>query len=219
MKMRVLSICVVVGATLGVSGCHVQVDKGKNGEDKNVRIETPLGGMQVRSGQTTAADLGLPVYPGAQLTPDSEGDKSADVRMGFGQWQMRVDVVTYTTPDAQNKVTAFYKNALGRFGDVLSCQGDHPVGTPTITSEGLTCNESHSHVQVNGVNVEDANDFTLRGVEASPAHLRAEKRGAGHAVYADRSAITHRQFGEVRRQRLATSAPTLCRVAPAGCMR
>jgi len=175
MKMRAWSGFLVLGVTLAVAGCHVQVDKGKNGEDKNVRIETPLGGMQVRSGQTTAADLGLPVYPGAQLTPDSEGDKSADVRMGFGQWQMRVDVVTYTTSDAQNKVIAFYKNALGRFGDVLSCQGDHPVGTPTVTSEGLTCNESHSHVQVNGVNVEDANDFTLRAGSKHHQHIFALK--------------------------------------------
>jgi hypothetical protein len=165
----------VLGTMLGAAGCHVHVDKGKNGEDKNVRIETPMGGMQVRSGQTTAADLGLPVYPGAQLTPDSEGDKSADVRMGFGPWQMRVDVVTYTTPDAQNKVIAFYKNALGRFGDVLSCQGDKAVGTPTVTSEGLTCNESNSHVQVNGVNVEDKNDFTLRAGSKHHQHIFALK--------------------------------------------
>jgi hypothetical protein len=175
MNMRVLSGCLVLGTMLGVTGCHVHVDKGQNGEDKNVRIETPLGGMQVRSGQTTAADLGLPAYPGAQVSPDSEGDKSADVRMGFGQWQMHVDVVTYTTPDAQNKVVAFYKNALGRFGDVLSCQGNHPVGTPTVTSAGLTCSESNSHVHVNGVNVEDENDFTLRAGSKHHQHIFALK--------------------------------------------
>ncbi len=175
MRMRVLPGVLILGAMLGVAGCHVQVDKGKNGEDKNVRIETPLGGMQVRSGQTTAADLGLPAYPGAQLTPDSDGDKSADVRMGFGQWQMRVDVVTYTTLDAQNKVVAFYRNALGRFGDVLSCQGDRAVGTPTVTSEGLTCHESNSRVQVNGVNVEDKNDFTLRAGSKHHQHIFALK--------------------------------------------
>jgi hypothetical protein len=175
MQTRTLSGLLALGTILVTAGCHVHVDKGKNGEDKNVKIETPLGGMQVRSDQTTAADLGLPAYPGAQMASDNSGDKSADVRMGFGPWQMRVEVVTYTTPDVRNKVIAFYRNALGRFGDVLSCQGDHAVGSPSVTSDGLTCNESHSHVQVNGVNVEDQNDFTLRAGSKHHQHIFALK--------------------------------------------
>lgn len=176
MKTRTWSGVLVLGAMLVAVGCHVQVDKGRNGEDKNVRVETPLGGLQVRSGETTAADLGLPAYPGAQLTPDTEGDKSADVHMGFGKWQMHVQVVSYTTPDPQSKVIAFYKSALGSYGDVLTCQGDKPVGTPTVTRGGLTCNEEGgSHVQVNGVNVEDANDFTLRAGSKHHQHIFALK--------------------------------------------
>ncbi len=45
-------------------GCSIAVDKNKNGEDKNVKIDTPLGGVHVTSDSTTAADVGLPVYPG-----------------------------------------------------------------------------------------------------------------------------------------------------------
>jgi hypothetical protein len=51
---------------VAISGCRVQVDKGSNGEDKNVKVDTPFGGVHVNTNQTTAADLGLPVYPGAQ---------------------------------------------------------------------------------------------------------------------------------------------------------
>jgi hypothetical protein len=172
MRIRALPGIVILGTMLAAIGCHVQVDKGKNGEDKNVRIETPLGGLQVRSDQTTAADLGLPVYPGARAALDNGGDKSADVRMGFGKWQMHVEVVTYETSDAQSRVIAFYKKAMGRFGDVLSCQGNQVVGTPTVTSEGLTCSESGtSHVQVNGVNVDDENDFTLRAGSKHHQHI------------------------------------------------
>ncbi len=83
MRVRVLMPAMVLGTLLSALGCHVQVDKGKNGEDKTVRIDTPLGGLHVRSDQTTAADLGLPVYPGAHVTPDRDGDKSADVHLGF----------------------------------------------------------------------------------------------------------------------------------------
>lgn len=155
-----------------VAGCHVDVDKGKNGEDKDVRIETPLGGLHVTSNQTTAADLGLPVYPGAKLTTDNQGDKSANVQMGFGKWQLHVEVVTYESSDPHSKVVAFYRNAMGRFGNVISCQGNQPVGAPATTSEGLTCNEDHgSNVKVNGVYVDDAGNFTLRAGSKHHQHI------------------------------------------------
>lgn len=172
MKPRALVGLALLGTLAGAAGCHVQVDKGRNGEDKSVRIETPLGGLHVQSDQTTAADLGLPAYPGATLTGDNQGDKSADVQMGFGNWQLHVDVVTYQTAAPQSKVIAFYKNALGRFGTVISCQGDKAVGTPAATPEGLTCSKDHgSNVNVNGVNVDDQNNFTLRAGSKHHQHI------------------------------------------------
>jgi hypothetical protein len=121
-----------------IAGCRVHVDKGANGEDKDVQVDTPFGGVHVNTNQTTAADLGLPVYPGAQTVSDDDKHKSADVHLGFGEWELRVRAVSYATPDKQDQVLAFYKKALGRYGDVITCQGNTPVGTPA-TSEGLTC--------------------------------------------------------------------------------
>src|ERR1700691_4605612 len=132
-----LIACAVLAA--GIAGCRVQVDKGPNGEDKRVQVDTPFGGIHVNTDQTSAADLGLPVYPGANIAKDKDNDKSAAIHMGFGEWELRVKVVNYSTPDSQDKVLAFYKNALNRYGDVITCQGTTPVGTPTATSEGLTC--------------------------------------------------------------------------------
>jgi hypothetical protein len=175
MRIRFLWQAMVVGTLLAAAGCHVQVDKGKNGEDKNVKIDTPLGGLHVRSDQTAAGDLGLPVYPGAQVSPDKDGDKSADVHMGFGQWQLHVKVVTYQSADSQDKVLAFYKNAMGRFGEVLQCDGNHPVGTTTITAQGLTCKEdSHVHVNMN----DNGNDFT----DDSGLTLRAGSKRHEHIL-------------------------------------
>ena len=122
-----------------ISGCRVQVDKGANGEDKNVKVDTPFGGVHVNTNQTTAGDLGLPVYPGSTTASDDDKHKSADVHLGFGEWELRVRAVTYATSDKQDQVVAFYKKALGRYGDVITCQGNTPVGTPEVTSEGLTC--------------------------------------------------------------------------------
>ncbi len=174
--VRLLPQAFVLGTLLAAVGCHVSVDKGKNGEDKNVRIDTPLGGLHVRKDQTSALDLGLPAYPGAQVSPEHDGDKSADVHLGFGQFQLRIRVVTYETSDDRDKVTAFYKNAMGRFGQVLTCQGNRPVGSPTITSEGLTCNED-SKVHVNNGNFENDDAFTLRTGSKHHQHIMAIKNG------------------------------------------
>ncbi len=140
---RILAAAGLLAAvSIGLAGCRVHVDKDANGEDKNVQVDTPFGGVHVNTGQTTAADLGLPVYPGAQIVPDKDNDKSADVHMGFGRWELRVKAVNYATPDSQDKVEAFYKKALGRYGDVITCQNNAPVGNPTATAEGLGCEDS-----------------------------------------------------------------------------
>lgn len=138
------------------AGCRVHVNKGANGEDKQVQVETPFGGMHVDTNQTTASDLGLPAYPGAQIVPDKDNDKSANVHMGFGPWELRVKVVNYSTADGQDKVTEFYKKALGSYGDVIVCQGKSPVGTPVATSGGLTCADNGKGSQVK---VEAGTDF------------------------------------------------------------
>jgi hypothetical protein len=41
-------------------------------------------------------------------------------------------------------VTAFYWKALSRFGDVIICQGNAPVGSPSSTTEGLSCNDNNN---------------------------------------------------------------------------
>src|SRR5580704_724406 len=118
----------------GITGCfRVHVDKDANGEEKNVQVDTPFGGVHVNTDQTSAADLGLPAYPGSQIVVDNDKDKSADVHLGFGEWELRVRVVNYATPDTREQVTAFYKKALGRYGDVIICQGNAPVGAPSTT--------------------------------------------------------------------------------------
>jgi hypothetical protein len=181
MRVRVVMPLIVMGTLLLTLGCHVQVNKGKNGEDKTVRVDTPLGGLHVRSDQTSAADLGLPVYPGAHVTPAGEGDKSADVHLGFGQWQLRVQVVSYDTPDGKDKVVDFYKSALGRFGDVIECQGNRAVGKLSMTSEGLSCNEeSKGNMHVNGVDTDSG--FTLRAGSRRHQHIFALKSNDNDAT-------------------------------------
>jgi len=169
-----LLACLALAA--GVAGCRIHVDKDSNGEEKNVQVDTPFGGVHVNTDTTTAADLGLPAYPGAQLMKDNDEHKSADVHMGFGEWELRVRAVSYETPDKKDQVVAFYKKALSRYGDVIVCQGNTPVGTPTATSEGLTCADDKDNTTTVQI---DRNDY---GTSKDSLELKAGSKRHQHIV-------------------------------------
>ncbi len=168
-----LGLAASLGLATVLAGCRVHVDKDANGQEKTVQVDTPFGGVHVNTDQVSASDLGLPVYPGAEAYKGDDKHKSADVHLGFGEWQLRVKAVSYSTPDSQDKVAAFYKKALGRYGDVLTCHDHSPVGTPTRTSEGLTCaDDSHnSNVKIDDNDVGTTGDLQLKAGSKRHQHI------------------------------------------------
>jgi hypothetical protein len=146
-EIRKFAVLVLAAASVACIGCTVEHNKNANGD--NVKIAIPMGGLQVNADNTThPADLGLPEYPGAVAVKDDNSDKehnnsgSADISMGFAGYNLRIKVVTFGTNDSPEQVMAFYKKALGRYGDVVQCQNGRPVGKPEITPEGLNCSNS-----------------------------------------------------------------------------
>lgn len=178
----------LIGATLALAvtlaGCHV--DEHKSGDNKDVKIDTPFGGMHVTTDNAAVqAEIGLPVYPGATPAPKDNGNddhSSADVNMSFGNFQLRVKTASYRTPDAPAKVEAFYRQQLKRFGDVIACRDQHPVGTPTQTADGLTCDSSGgNHVIIAG----DSSDGKLELKTGSKQHQHIasiEPEGSGTKI-------------------------------------
>ena len=163
-------VATLIAATALMSGCRIESDK-RNGND-NVKIATPFGGMTVKTNDAAVVDgLGLPVYPGAELVKKDKNNGAADVNMSFGSFQLRVKAASYRTTDSPDQVTAFYRKALGRYGDVIQCQNDKPVGTPTRTAEGLTCdNEKHNHVYVND---DESGKMELKAGSKQHQHIAA----------------------------------------------
>jgi hypothetical protein len=175
MRRKIAILTAGLALTTWIAGCRVHVDKDADGKEKTVQVDTPFGGVHVNTDQTTAADLGLPVYPGAEVVRNDDEHKSADVHLGFGEWQLRVRAVSYATSDPQDKVTAFYKKSLGRYGDVITCQGNAPVGTPVATAEGLTCADDKNNANVKI----DHHDY---GTNADSLELKAGSKRHQHIV-------------------------------------
>src|SRR6202049_2434614 len=131
--------------TLLLPACSVNVKKEQNGEDKQVDIDTPVGGIHVSKG-ANVADVGLAVYPGARLKQkDSDGgDKSANVNIsGFG-FGVKVVALEYESEDSPAKLVTFYKDQLQKYGHVLECHTRHLDVTTDMKgsdhgSHELTC--------------------------------------------------------------------------------
>lgn len=140
-----VSAIVLTGAAMfALSGCYVQ-DK-KSGQAENVRLQTPIGGLDVRTNSVHGADVGLPVYPGAmEVHQHGDDSGSADINMHFGDWRLRVKAVEYHSSDPEDKILDFYKKSMAQYGGVLTCKDETPIGQPTKTQQGLTCNNGHEY--------------------------------------------------------------------------
>ena len=133
---------ILAGAFAGLfslSACSINVKKTPGGEDKKVDIETPFGGIHVDK-NADARDTGLTVYPGAHpVEKEAEGnEKSANVNITAGIYGIKVVAVEYESADTPEKVIAYYKDQLKKFGPVLECRTtyrEHAGGSATVHSD------------------------------------------------------------------------------------
>ncbi len=154
-------------ALLLVAACSVNVKKEPNGEDKQVDINTLVGGVHV-SKQADVSDIGLTVYPGARLKEkDSDGDDSANVNIsGFG-YGIKVIALHYESDDAPAKVLSFYRDQLKKYGSVIEC---HTASLDLDMKMG-------SHGSKN-----DSNDLTCEGKTGNNIELKVGRKDDQHIV-------------------------------------
>jgi hypothetical protein len=92
----------------------------------------------------SAKDVGLPIYPGARRHKDDSNDSSA-LNMGFsgGSTGFKLFVLKMESSDAPEKVAAFYRKALAKYGAVLDCSSASPPASPDgdKNSKKLTCDD------------------------------------------------------------------------------
>ncbi|HUS19324.1 MAG TPA: hypothetical protein VMZ25_06715 [Terriglobales bacterium] len=143
MKSYVVASCLL--ASLAVAGCSIHSSKEDGDHRKNVEIETPMGGLNVRTDNVDAKDTGLTVYPGAKLREKDENghdEKKANVNIDTPWFGLKVVALSYESSDPQEKIWEYYKKELSKYGKVLECK----PGSPDLNIEGkdeeLTCNDS-----------------------------------------------------------------------------
>ena len=95
--------------------------------------------------EASAKDVGLPIYPGARPHKEKDND-SESVKMGLWgtSFAFKLAVVKLESNDSPQKVAAFYKKALAKYGTVLDCGADSSKASEkdeSKESNKLTCED------------------------------------------------------------------------------
>jgi len=111
---------------------------------------------------TTAADIGLPSYPGATIYKNPDSDSAFDFGFTVGDSKFRVMVASYMSTDSAAQILAFYRQPLSHYGEVLECDHGKPVGTLKVARGGLTCSSKEKgDMEIDG-SVDSSDDHELR---------------------------------------------------------
>jgi hypothetical protein len=93
-----------------------------------------------------AKDVGLPLYPGSHRHKDTNDDSSA-LNMGLwgGQSGFKMALIKMESTDSPEKIAAFYRKALARYGKVVTCPADAaPANAKNPPDAALNCDSDSS---------------------------------------------------------------------------
>jgi len=124
-SIRLSTLFAGVLCLLALAGCSVTTHEKDNGKKDDVDIRTPFGSLSVKEGATDIKDTGLSLYPGARAANIDDDDRhhSANVNISSSLFGLKVVALKFQSDDPSDKVLAFYKKDMGKYGNVVDCTG------------------------------------------------------------------------------------------------
>jgi hypothetical protein len=112
--------------------------------------ETESGEREVGlrfSEKATAADAGLPQYPGSKPYKDPDDSSSAaNIGLSTPLFGVKVVAMNLETGDEPEKVATFYRQALSKYGNVIECSdatdGSAKPESSDANGEEVTCDST-----------------------------------------------------------------------------
>jgi hypothetical protein len=103
------------------------------------------------SATATEKDLGLPFYPGSKpYKEDAESDPALHMGFSNGTSGFKFVLMRLSSADSPEKVAAYYRKAMAKYGTVLDCSksvqdsGKTDSGKSDKKSNALTCEDDHA---------------------------------------------------------------------------
>jgi hypothetical protein len=125
----------------------------------------------VASKNATSKEIGLPLYPGSRRHKDDSDDSSS---IQLGAWGrssgFKLLVLKMDSDATPDKVTAFYRKALSKYGKVLNCSD---AADKNRSSDGLDCESDHG----------EKDETVLKSGTKDAKHIVSIKSNGSGSVY------------------------------------
>ena len=125
----------------------------------------------IASKNATSKEIGLPLYPGSRRHKD-DSDDSSSIQLGAwgGSSGFKLLVLKMDSDASPDKVTAFYRKALSKYGKVLNCSD---AAEKNKSSDGLDCESDHA----------DKDETVLKSGKKDAKHIVSIKSNGSGSVY------------------------------------
>ncbi|HZU31343.1 MAG TPA: hypothetical protein VFB79_09520 [Candidatus Angelobacter sp.] len=126
-----------------LTGCSISTHDNGNGKKDDVDIRTPFGSLSVHENNLNVKDTGLALYPGARVKKDDgEKNSNANVNISTSLFKFKVVAMKFESDDSADKVLAFYRKELGKYGKVIDCTGGFNMNFHHRDKDAeVTCND------------------------------------------------------------------------------
>jgi hypothetical protein len=134
------------GVAIAIPG-FAQSQKSDASQDDHLDVRSSIGDLHVGK-DADARKAGLPLYPGARPKQEKDNDP-----LNFGilteSFGFKIVVAKYESDDAPDKVIAYYRDKLKKYGKVLECRtsehgGDAHADIDDKHSKDLKCEGDNS---------------------------------------------------------------------------
>lgn len=140
----------------------------RDDQNKGLDVRSSAGDMHLGN-DADSHQVGLPVYPGARERKHDENRNNANLSLFTSAFGMKLVVLNYDSDDAPDKIIAFYRQKLKKYGKVLECHtSKHDAGVDV--NEGSDDSKKSKELKCEG----DQNGDTIE--------LKAGTEGDQHIV-------------------------------------
>jgi hypothetical protein len=127
--LRSTTTVLLITLAVGLSAAAQDTDK-----DKNLDVRSPVGDLHLGK-DADAQKAGLPRYPGAR-PQNEENNDPLNLALSTDSFGMKLIVAKYETDDPAEKVLAFYREKMKKYGKVLECHSRDDKGGVDTNQDG-----------------------------------------------------------------------------------
>jgi hypothetical protein len=171
-------LALALGIAMAIPSCAAQSQKSDSDENKHLDIQSSVGDLHLGN-DADARKAGLPLYPGARLRRDKDDSDPVNLGVLTEAFGFKIVVAKYESDDAPDKVVAYYRDKLKKYGKVLECRTSEHGGDAHADIDDKHSDSQKKDLKCDGDNTGPVTELKV-GTEDNQHVVAIEPRD-GHA--------------------------------------